>query len=64
MDSADISKSFLIISIIKDVLSLTKNSKKYTKMAKILDPFIDLSYNNFMKKYNSIYFDYNSLNLK
>ncbi|RIB20195.1 hypothetical protein C2G38_2035462 [Gigaspora rosea] len=33
-------------------------------MAKILDPFINLSYDNFIKKYSSVCFTYDSLNSK
>ncbi|POG60585.1 hypothetical protein GLOIN_2v1815808 [Rhizophagus irregularis DAOM 181602=DAOM 197198] len=33
-------------------------------MVKILDPFIDLSYDNFIKEYSSVCFAYDSLNSK
>ncbi|CAB5204841.1 unnamed protein product [Rhizophagus irregularis] len=49
---------------IKDVLSSTKNVKKRAEMVKILDPFIDLSYDNFIKEYSSVCFAYDSLNFK
>ncbi|PKC54167.1 DNA/RNA polymerase, partial [Rhizophagus irregularis] len=49
---------------IKDVLSSTKNVKKRAEMVKILDPFIDLSYDNFIKEYSSVCFAYDSLNSK
>ncbi|RIA93635.1 DNA polymerase family B-domain-containing protein [Glomus cerebriforme] len=39
LDSA--SESTPIMSVIKDVLSLRKDTKKHTEMAQILDPFID-----------------------
>ncbi|RIB12707.1 DNA polymerase family B-domain-containing protein [Gigaspora rosea] len=58
------SESISIASIIKDVLSSKKDTEKRAEIAKILDPFIDLSYDNFIKKYSSVCFTYNSLNSK
>ncbi|RGB32665.1 hypothetical protein C1646_762602 [Rhizophagus diaphanus] len=60
----DASGSISIVDVIKDVLSSTENMKKRAKMVKILDPFIDLSYDNFIKEYNSACFAYSSLNSK
>ncbi|GBC03380.1 hypothetical protein RclHR1_00510011 [Rhizophagus clarus] len=60
----DASRSISIADAIKDVLSLMKNMKKRAEMVKILDPFIDLSYDNFIKEYNSVCFAYDSLNSK
>src|SRR6266542_709316 len=62
LDSA--SKSTPMASIIKDVLFSTKDMKKHTEMAQILDPFIDVVYATFRKEYSSTCFDYNSLNSK
>ncbi|GBC33330.2 DNA polymerase family B-domain-containing protein [Rhizophagus irregularis DAOM 181602=DAOM 197198] len=71
MDSAG--GSFLVVNAIKDVLSSVKNTERHAEMTKILSPFIvpeersdgaDLSYDDFMKKYSSICFEYNSLNSK
>ncbi|CAI2197762.1 11701_t:CDS:2, partial [Funneliformis geosporum] len=59
----DASKSILIASAIEDVC-LQSGSKKYAKIADIMNPFIGLSYDDFRKEYDSICFDYNSLNLK
>jgi len=65
--------SFLVVDAIKDVLSSVKNTERHTEMTKILSPFIvpeersdgaDLSYDDFMKEYSSICFEYNSLNSK
>ncbi|CAB5202215.1 unnamed protein product [Rhizophagus irregularis] len=58
------SGSISIADAIKDVLSSTKNVKKRTEMVKILDPFIDFSYDNFIKEYSSVCFAYDSLNSK
>ncbi|GBC26188.2 DNA-directed DNA polymerase [Rhizophagus irregularis DAOM 181602=DAOM 197198] len=58
------SGSISIADAIKDVLSSTKNVKKRAEMVKILDPFIDLSYDNFIKEYSSVCFAYDSLNSK
>ena len=38
-----------IASVIKDVLSSTKDTKKCTEMTQILDPFIDVIYATFRK---------------
>ncbi|RGB25018.1 hypothetical protein C1646_675921 [Rhizophagus diaphanus] len=71
MDSAG--GSFLVVDAIKDVLFSVKNTERHTEMTKILSPFIvpeecsdgaDLSYDDFMKEYSSICFEYNSLNSK
>ncbi|GES89467.1 DNA polymerase family B-domain-containing protein [Rhizophagus clarus] len=71
MDSAG--GSFLVVDAIKDVLSSVKNTERHAEMTKILSPFIvpeersdgaDLSYDDFMKEYSSICFEYNSLNSK
>jgi DNA polymerase elongation subunit (family B) len=51
-----------IASVIKDVLSSTKDTKKRTEMAQILDPFIDIVYATFRKEYSSVCFTYDSLN--
>src|ERR1044071_860546 len=64
MDLTSIGRSFLVISIIKDVLFLTIDKKKYAKIADILNPFIDLSYDSFSKEYDYICFNHNSLNSK
>ncbi|CAB5361350.1 unnamed protein product [Rhizophagus irregularis] len=65
--------SFLVVDAIKDVLSSVKNTERHAEMTKILSPFIvleecsdgaDLSYDDFMKEYSSICFEYNSLNSK
>jgi hypothetical protein len=58
------SESTPIASVIKDVLSLTKDMKEHTEIAKILSPFINTSYDDFRKEYNYICFDYNSKNSK
>ncbi|RIB19617.1 hypothetical protein C2G38_2035902 [Gigaspora rosea] len=58
------SESISIASIIKDVLSSAKDTKEHAEMAKILDPFIDLSYDDFIKKYSSVCFTYDSINSK
>ncbi|PKY33086.1 DNA/RNA polymerase [Rhizophagus irregularis] len=60
----DASGSISIADAFKDVLSSTKNMKKRAEMVKILDPFIDLSYDNFIKEYSSVCFAYESLNSK
>ncbi|RIA79200.1 hypothetical protein C1645_746067 [Glomus cerebriforme] len=60
----DASGSISIADAIKDVLSSTKNMKKRAEMVKILDPFIDLSYDNFIKEYSSACFAHSSLNSK
>ncbi|RGB43159.1 ribonuclease H-like domain-containing protein [Rhizophagus diaphanus] len=69
MDSAG--RSFLVVNVIKDVLFSVKNTERHAEM--ILSPFIvpeerfdgaDLLYDNFMKEYSSICFEYNSLNSK
>ncbi|CAB5350273.1 unnamed protein product [Rhizophagus irregularis] len=62
MDSA--SESTPIASVIKDILSSIKDTKKRSEVAQTLDPFIDLSYDNFIKEYSSICFTYDSLNSK
>ncbi|GBC51665.1 DNA polymerase family B-domain-containing protein [Rhizophagus irregularis DAOM 181602=DAOM 197198] len=71
MDSTG--RSFLVVDAIKDVLSSVKNTERHAEMTKILSPFIvpeecsdgaDLSYDDFMKEYSSICFEYNSLNSK
>ena len=51
-------------SVIKNVLSLTKDTKKCIEMAQILDPFIDVVYATFRKEYSSVRFTYDSLNSK
>ena len=56
LDSA--SESTPIASIIKDVLSSTKDTKKRTEMAQIL------VYATFKKEYSSVCFTYDSLNSK
>ncbi len=58
------SESTLIVSVIKDVLSLTKDTKKRIEIAQILDPFIYIVYVTFKKEYNSVHFIYDSLNSK
>ncbi|RGB28988.1 hypothetical protein C1646_767171 [Rhizophagus diaphanus] len=60
----DASGSISIADAIKDVLSSMKNMKKRAEMVKILDPFIDLLYDNFIKEYSSVCFAYDSLNSK
>ncbi|GES95250.1 DNA polymerase family B-domain-containing protein [Rhizophagus clarus] len=62
MDPA--SESTPIASVIKDILSSIKDTKKRSEVAQTLDPFIDLSYDIFIKEYSSIYFTYDSLNSK
>ncbi|GES94728.1 DNA polymerase family B-domain-containing protein [Rhizophagus clarus] len=71
MDSAG--RSFLVVDAIKDVLFSVKNTERHAEMTKILSSFIvpeehsdgaDLSYDDFMKEYSSICFEYNSLNSK
>ena len=59
-----VSESTPIVSVIKDVLSSTKDTKKRTEMAQILDPFIDVVYATFKKEYSSVCFTYDSLNSK
>ncbi len=56
--------STLMVSVIKDVLFLIKNTKKHTEIVQILDPFIDIVYVTFKKEYSSVCFIYNSLNSK
>ncbi len=53
-----------MVSVIKDVLFLTKDMKKHIKMAQILNPFINVVYVTFKKEYNSVCFTYDSLNSK
>ncbi|CAG8645453.1 15957_t:CDS:1, partial [Funneliformis caledonium] len=48
-----VSESNLIVSVIKDVLSSTKDTKKHTEIVQILDPFIDVVYTTFRKEYSS-----------
>src|SRR6266498_2815637 len=62
LDSA--SESTPIASIIKDVLSSTKDTKKRTEMTQVLDSFIDVVYATFRKEYSSVCFTYDSLNSK
>ena len=62
LDSA--SESIPMASVIKDILSSTKDTKKRTEMAQILDPFIDVVYATFRKEYSSVRFTYDSLNSK
>src|SRR5688500_2368116 len=64
MDLTSIGRSFLVASAIEDVLSSIIDKKKHTKMADILNPFIGSSYDGFSKEYDSVCFDYNSLNSK
>src|SRR6266542_1221121 len=64
INSNSISKSFSVMSAIEDVLSLTIDKKKHAEMTDILNPFIGSSYNGFSKEYDSVCFDYNSLNSK
>ncbi|CAI2200884.1 9288_t:CDS:1, partial [Funneliformis geosporum] len=59
----DAGGSILIASAIEDVCSQSE-PKKYAKIADILNPFISSSYDDFRKEYDSICFDYNSLNSK
>ncbi len=59
----DADRSISIASAIKDVCSQSE-PKKHAEIADILNPFIGLSYNDFRKEYDSICFDYNSLNSK
>ena len=59
-----VSESNPMASIIKDVLSSTKDTKKRTEMAQILDPFINVVYATFRKEYSSVRFTYDSLNSK
>ncbi|GET02589.1 DNA polymerase family B-domain-containing protein [Rhizophagus clarus] len=62
--------SSLVVDAIKDVLSSVKNTERHAEMTNILSPFMersdgaDLSYDDFMKEYSSICFEYNSLNSK
>ncbi|RIA85353.1 hypothetical protein C1645_697838 [Glomus cerebriforme] len=51
-------------SVIKDVLSLTKDTKKCTEIVQILNSFIDVVYATFRKEYSSVHFIYDSLNSK
>ena len=62
LDSA--SESTPMASVIKDVLSLTEDTKKRTEMVQILDLFIDVVYTTFKKEYSSVCFTYDSLNSK
>ncbi|CAI2193104.1 959_t:CDS:2 [Funneliformis geosporum] len=55
--------SILIASAIEDVCSQSE-SKKHAEIADILNLFIGSLYDNFRKEYDSICFDYNSLNSK
>src|SRR2546423_9327839 len=64
MDSTSISRSFSVMNAIKDVLFSIIDKKKHAEMTDILNPFIGSSYDGFSKKYNSVCFDHNSLNLK
>ena len=59
-----VSESTPIASVIKDVLSSTKDTKKRTEIAQILDPFIGVVYATFRKEYSSVCFIYYSLNSK
>ena len=59
-----VSESTPIASVIKDVLSSTKDMKKCTEIAQILDPFIGVVYATFRKEYSSVCFIYYSLNSK
>ncbi|SRR6266540_1611032 len=59
-----VSESNLMASIIKDVLSSTKDTKKRIEIAQILDPFINVVYATFKKEYSSVHFTYDSLNSK
>jgi DNA polymerase elongation subunit (family B) len=61
MDSVNTSESFSMGSVIEDVLSSAKDTK-HTEMAKILDPFINSSYDDFRKEYSHVCFDYNLKN--
>ena len=59
-----VSESNSMASVIKDILFSTKDMKKRTEMAQILDPFIDVVYTTFRKEYSSVRFIYDSLNSK
>ena len=59
----DAGGSISIASVIEDVC-LQSEPKKRAEIADILNPFIGLSYDDFRKEYDSICFDYNSLNSK
>src|SRR4051794_539119 len=59
-----VSESTPIASVIKDILFSIKDMKKRSKVVQTLDPFIDLSYDDFIKEYSSVRFTYDSLNSK
>src|SRR5688572_20750022 len=63
MDLVNTSESFSMGSVIEDVLSSAKDTKR-AEMAKILDPFINSSYDDFRKEYSHVCFDYNLKNSK
>ncbi|GBB85409.1 hypothetical protein RclHR1_11950017 [Rhizophagus clarus] len=56
-------RSISIASAIKDVCSKSEPKKK-AEIVDILNPFIGSSYDDFRKEYDSICFEYNSLDLK
>ncbi|CAI2200576.1 18274_t:CDS:1, partial [Funneliformis geosporum] len=59
----DAGGSISIASTIEDVCSQSE-PKKHAEIAELLNPFIGSSYDDFRKEYDSICFDYNSLNSK